>query len=256
MKTLSQEKIIEIRNSVNIVDVVSNYISLTKRGKNYFGVCPFHEDKNPSMSINENRGIAKCFACGTGGNAISFIQKYESEINHNEITIERIHFSVSEPTDITFTIDQSSYQGDYLIISKLDRGVTNSTSTGSSSPNYAHWRGKTTGSTSMTVSDTEEHYVELMYRKDDTTSRGRDNVIVTLSIPNGCTTYDVTSEYEVWRETNCDGFTGNVRYSNPKKSYKCNWVTYQWREEEITCGGSLPENTTEVNEAPELNTDF
>ena len=70
--------------------------------------------------------------------------------------------------------------------------------------------------------------------------------------------YDSTSEYEVWREyEKCEGTpTGNIDYRNPKKSFKCDWVAYQWREEEITCGGELPENTTEVNEAPELNKDF
>ena len=52
MQTLSQEQINEIRNSVDIVDVVSKYIPLTKKGKNYFGVCPFHEDSDPSLSVS------------------------------------------------------------------------------------------------------------------------------------------------------------------------------------------------------------
>lgn len=77
MKTLSQEKIIEIRNSVNIVDVVSNYISLTKRGKNYFGVCPFHEDSDPSLSVSEEKQIFSCFSCHTAGNVFNFIMEYE-----------------------------------------------------------------------------------------------------------------------------------------------------------------------------------
>ena len=180
-----------------------------------------------------------------------------NDINDNERTIERIYFSVSEPTNIAFTIDQSSENSwDYLVISNLDKKVVSGhpTSTGSSY-NYYNHKNRTTGTTSMTISDTEEHFIELMYRKDAGQSSGRDNVIVTLSIPNSCT-YDITSEYEVWKETDCYGFTGNVEYRNPKKSYKCGYVTYQWREEEITCGGDLPENTTKVNEAPELNTDF
>jgi len=77
MKTLSQEKIVEIRNSVNIVDVVSNYISLTKRGKNYFGVCPFHEDSDPSMSVSEEKQIFSCFSCHTAGNVFNFVMEYE-----------------------------------------------------------------------------------------------------------------------------------------------------------------------------------
>lgn len=367
-----------------------------------------------------------------------------NDINDNEITIERIYFRVGEPTDITFTINQSSESGyDYLVISNLDKPVVSGspTSTGSSY-NYYNHKSKTTGSTSMTISNTEEHFVELMYQKDysnsyyednvivtlgvedlklqpyskydkyylweyctdeydtinrkteqciyyineinscdcewtgttwqwdgeeticgkelcgeedilflitnvegdwlrdgytftsntigysqstiltisfyvsedttlnidfavnseskldkyyrtdidgdifiddasggyggssstpckkgkhtmmfkyqkgSSTSSGSDNVIITLRVDGACT-YDPQSEYEVWRETDCDDFTGNIDYRNPKKSYKCGYVTYQWREDENNvCGNALPENTTEVNEAPELNTDF
>ena len=181
-----------------------------------------------------------------------------NDINDSQITVERIYFSVSTPTTVTFTIDQSSETCcDYLVISNLDKQIVSGspTSTGSSY-NYYNHKGKTTSSTSMTISDTNEHFIELMYRKDGSQSSGRDNVIVTLSIPNTCA-YDITSKYEVWRETNCDKFTGNIEYRNPKKSYDCGWVTYQWIEDENNvCGGSLPSNTTEVNKAPELNTDF
>ena len=62
MANLSNEELNKIRNSVNIVDVVSNYISLTKRGKNYFGVCPFHEDSDPSLSVSEEKQIFSCFS--------------------------------------------------------------------------------------------------------------------------------------------------------------------------------------------------
>lgn len=77
METLTQQQISEIRNSVNIVDVVSNYISLTKRGKNYFGVCPFHEDSDPSLSVSEEKQIFSCFSCHTSGNVFNFIMEYE-----------------------------------------------------------------------------------------------------------------------------------------------------------------------------------
>lgn len=76
--------------------------------------------------------------------------------------------------------------------------------------------------------------------------------------------YDSTSKYEVWREyaycptdDTIKEYTGNIEYRNPQKSYDCNWITYQWREDEDNvCGNALPENTTEVDEAPQLNTDF
>ena len=67
-----------IRQSVNIVDVISSYIPLTKKGKNYFGVCPFHDDHSPSMSVAEDKQIYKCFSCGEAGNVFKFIQEYEN----------------------------------------------------------------------------------------------------------------------------------------------------------------------------------
>ncbi len=78
MNSLSPEKINEIRNSVNIVDVISSYISLTPKGKNYFGVCPFHDDTNPSMSVSISKQIYKCFSCGATGNVFKFIMDYEN----------------------------------------------------------------------------------------------------------------------------------------------------------------------------------
>ncbi len=75
---LNNELINEIRKSVNIVDVISSYMPLTKKGKNYFGVCPFHDDHSPSMSVAEDKQIYKCFSCGESGNVFTFIEKYEN----------------------------------------------------------------------------------------------------------------------------------------------------------------------------------
>lgn len=61
----------------DIVRVVSSYINLTKKGKNYVGVCPFHDDTNPSLTVSPEKRIFKCFVCGTAGSAIVFVQKYE-----------------------------------------------------------------------------------------------------------------------------------------------------------------------------------
>ena len=68
----------EIRKANDIVDVISSYLPLTKKGKNYFGVCPFHDDTNPSMSVSRDKQIYKCFSCGASGNVISFVMDYES----------------------------------------------------------------------------------------------------------------------------------------------------------------------------------
>ena len=68
----------EIRENIDIVDVISNYLPLTSKGKNYFGVCPFHDDHSPSMSVSKERQIYTCFSCGATGNVFKFIQDYEN----------------------------------------------------------------------------------------------------------------------------------------------------------------------------------
>ena len=65
----------QVIERTNIVDIVSKYVSLKKMGANYFGLCPFHPDKNPSMSVSNKKKIFKCFSCNTSGNVITFVQK-------------------------------------------------------------------------------------------------------------------------------------------------------------------------------------
>lgn len=74
----SSSELGEIRNSVDIVDVVSSYINLTAHGKNYFGVCPFHDDHSPSMCVSKEKQIYTCFVCGATGNVFQFIKEYEN----------------------------------------------------------------------------------------------------------------------------------------------------------------------------------
>lgn len=76
MPRLTDEKINEIRQSVDIVDVVGTYLPLTKKGRNYATVCPFHDDTNPSMSISPEKQIYKCFVCHSGGNVFTFLKDY------------------------------------------------------------------------------------------------------------------------------------------------------------------------------------
>ena len=74
----SEEIIDEVREKNDIVDVISPYVRLTKRGANYVGLCPFHNEKTPSFSVNTDRQSFHCFGCGVGGNSISFVMKYEN----------------------------------------------------------------------------------------------------------------------------------------------------------------------------------
>ena len=75
---MDNDVINEIRKSVDIVDVISKYVPLVARGKNFFGVCPFHDDHSPSMSVSKDKQIYKCFSCGATGNVFNFIQDYEN----------------------------------------------------------------------------------------------------------------------------------------------------------------------------------
>lgn len=77
MDKISYSTILDIQKKVNIVDVISEYIPVEQRGKNYFAVCPFHDDHNPSMSISPEKQIYTCFVCGASGNVFNFVKDYE-----------------------------------------------------------------------------------------------------------------------------------------------------------------------------------
>ena len=68
----------EVRARNDIVDVISQYVTLKKKGANYFGLCPFHNEKSPSFSVSPGKQMYYCFGCGTGGNVITFIMEYEN----------------------------------------------------------------------------------------------------------------------------------------------------------------------------------
>lgn len=78
MPLISPEEINRIKMSNDIVDTISKYIPLVPKGKNFFGVCPFHEDHSPSMSVSKEKQIYTCFSCGATGNVIKFIEDYEN----------------------------------------------------------------------------------------------------------------------------------------------------------------------------------
>ena len=95
MAYYSDELIEEIRSGNDIVDVISGYVRLTKKGSTYFGLCPFHNEKTPSFSVSPNKQMYYCFGCGAGGNVITFLMEYENytfpealEVLANRIGVE------------------------------------------------------------------------------------------------------------------------------------------------------------------------
>ena len=73
-----EEIVEEVRSRNDIVDVISGYVKLQKKGSNYFGLCPFHNEKSPSFSVSPQKQMYYCFGCGAGGNVITFLMEYES----------------------------------------------------------------------------------------------------------------------------------------------------------------------------------
>ena len=74
----SEDLIEEVRQKNDIVDVISGYVKLQKKGSSYFGLCPFHNEKSPSFSVNRGKQMYYCFGCGAGGNVFTFIMEYEN----------------------------------------------------------------------------------------------------------------------------------------------------------------------------------
>ena len=72
------ELVEEVRMKNDIVDVVSGYVKIQKKGSSYFGLCPFHNEKSPSFSVSPGKQMYYCFGCGAGGNVFSFVMQYEN----------------------------------------------------------------------------------------------------------------------------------------------------------------------------------
>ena len=73
-----EEIVEEVRAKNDIVDVISSYVKLQKKGSSYFGLCPFHNEKSPSFSVSRSKQMFYCFGCGAGGNVITFLMRYEN----------------------------------------------------------------------------------------------------------------------------------------------------------------------------------
>lgn len=68
----------EVRSRNDIVDLISSYVPLKRKGSSYFGLCPFHNEKSPSFSVSRDKQMYYCFGCGAGGNVFTFIMEYEN----------------------------------------------------------------------------------------------------------------------------------------------------------------------------------
>ncbi len=83
MGRIDRETVQKILDTADIVDVVSDFVTLKRRGANYIGLCPFHNERTPSFSVSKSKGICKCFSCGKGGSPVNFIMEHE-KMSFNE----------------------------------------------------------------------------------------------------------------------------------------------------------------------------
>lgn len=123
---MNQDVINELRSKLNIVDVISSYIPLTKRGRNYFGLCPFHDDHTPSLSVSGEKQIYKCFVCGESGNVFNFVMNYE-HISFKE-AITSLAKSVGMDLGIEVKSENNKYSKYYEIMDMANKFYQNNLS--------------------------------------------------------------------------------------------------------------------------------
>ena len=83
MKKIDRETVQKILDTADIVDVVSDFVHLKRRGAGYIGLCPFHNERTPSFSVSKSKGICKCFSCGKGGSPVNFLMELE-QMSYND----------------------------------------------------------------------------------------------------------------------------------------------------------------------------
>ncbi|MGP6140093.1 DNA primase [Jeotgalibaca sp. A127] len=112
---IPEETINKIRSETNIVDIVSQYVQLKKRGKNYFGFCPFHDERTPSFSVTDEKQIFHCFSCGRGGNLFTFLMEVDG------ISFVESVKKAAEMSDISVNIDLDDNQPRSELQNKKDK---------------------------------------------------------------------------------------------------------------------------------------
>ena len=142
MPRISENVINEIRAQADIVDIIKEYIPLTPKGKNYFGVCPFHQDHSPSMSVSKEKQMFKCFSCGAAGNVFKFVSDYEN-ISFIE-AVAKVASKVGIPLTITGDYKpKEKFQKEYDVMNLTTLFFQNNlnTSLGTKAKEYLSQRG-------------------------------------------------------------------------------------------------------------------
>lgn len=146
---IPEEKVEQVRSAVNIADFIGQYVQLKKAGKNLFGLCPFHEERTPSFSVNEQKQIFHCFSCGRGGNVFSFIMDLEN-LSFPEAVVKVADFGhIDLPASYTAqsqpAAPKDQQQADLLKLyadsAKMYQHILVNTELGETALKYLHERG-------------------------------------------------------------------------------------------------------------------
>ncbi|WP_458412466.1 DNA primase [Schinkia sp. CFF1] len=147
---IPEETIEEIRNKVDIVEIISEYVQLKKQGRNYFGLCPFHGEKSPSFSVSAEKQIYHCFGCGAGGNVFSFLMNIEncSFFEAAATLAEKLHIDLPDYHDDTnhFSDTSNKYAEMFRaheLLQKFYHHFLVNTKEGNEAIHYLHERGFT-----------------------------------------------------------------------------------------------------------------
>lgn len=145
MAYIKDEIINDIRSQANIVDVISDYLNVTQRGKNFFAVCPFHDDHSPSLVISPERQIFNCFTCRTGGNVFSFVMKYEnvSFVEAISIVAKKIGYPLTIDSNVSEFGEKNSLDLQIMEMSKKFYANNILTDKGAKAREYLYNRGIT-----------------------------------------------------------------------------------------------------------------
>lgn len=118
---IPQNIIDQVIESANIVDVLSEFMSLKKKGVNYTGNCPFHNEKTPSFMVSQAKGIYKCFGCGVGGNVIKFVQEHEKLSYPQAIkyVANKYNITIPEAKQTPEQLQQAKKHEEYIMLYKM-----------------------------------------------------------------------------------------------------------------------------------------
>ena len=121
MRKIDRETVVKIIDAADIVDVVSDFVHLKRRGAGYIGLCPFHNERTPSFSVSKSKGICKCFSCGKGGSPVNFLMELE-QLSYNDALrylAKKYHIEIKEHEMTDKEREQATERESMLAVSEF-----------------------------------------------------------------------------------------------------------------------------------------